>query len=147
MTYFEKSTGFLVSRTARSMKRNLDAKLSKFGVTSSQAHVLCLLANHNGYPLSTIGEKVYLDKPAITGLADRLENDQLVERRRSTDDRRVVKLFITSKGLRTVKKLENIIENTDDDLMSVLSTIEHEKFKQMLENIWQNTLTNAEIKK
>jgi DNA-binding MarR family transcriptional regulator len=80
----EKTTGFLMFRTARGMKKILDARLSEFNVTSSQASVLNTLFSSDGISLSDIGKSVHLDKPAITGLADRMEKDGLVERRRTS---------------------------------------------------------------
>ncbi len=79
MTSIENSTGFIVVRTARHMKRALDNRLAKIAVTASQHTILSTLAKDDGLPLSEVGKRVYLDKPAITGLADRLENDALVE--------------------------------------------------------------------
>jgi len=137
MTTIEHSTGFLVVRTARSMKKNLDAKLSELGVTSSQAHVLSTLNQEDGLPLSAIGKKVFLDKPAITGLADRLEKDGLVKRRRTPVDRRVIRLFLTSKGKRVITHYEQVIEEIDDDIVSALSSTELHEFRNFLNKVWQ----------
>jgi len=89
----EKTTGFLMFRTARGMKKMLDARLSGFNVTSSQATVLNALSLQDGQSLSDIGKSIHLDKPAITGLADRMEKDGLVERRRTSSDRRIIQLL------------------------------------------------------
>ncbi len=138
MTSIEHSTGFLVVRTARSMKKILDARLSELGITSSQAHVLSTLNQEDGLPLSSIGKKVFLDKPAITGLADRLEKDGLVERRRTSIDRRVIRLFLTSKGKAVITHYETVIQEIDNDIVSALSTDELSEFRNILNKVWQN---------
>ncbi|HJL77817.1 MAG TPA: MarR family transcriptional regulator [Candidatus Marinimicrobia bacterium] len=138
MSTIEKSTGFLVVRTARSMKKSLDNNLAEFGITSPQHHVLSVLNDEDGQALSVIGKKVFLDKPAMTGLADRMENDKLVERRRYPEDRRVIKLFLTKSGKDILKKYEHIVKETDDNLVKVLSEEELAIFRKMLDRIWSN---------
>jgi len=138
MSTIEKSTGFLVVRTARSMKKSLDNNLAEFGITSPQHHVLSVLNDEDGQALSVIGKKVFLDKPAITGLADRMENDKLVERRRYPEDRRVIKLFLTKSGKDILKKYEHIVKETDDNLVKVFSEEELAIFRKMLDRIWSN---------
>lgn len=132
----EKTTGFLMFRTARGMKKMLDSRLSKFNVTSSQASVLNTLFNSDGLSLSEIGRSVHLDKPAITGLADRMEKDGLVERRRTSTDRRIIQLFLTEKGRSLYNSIETIIVETDQRLVKSLSILEIETLHEMLQNIW-----------
>ncbi len=138
MTSIERSTGFLVVRTARSMKKALDTRLTEIGVTAVQYTVLNTLAHTDGLSLSEVGKRVYLDKPAITGLADRLENDGLVERQRNSKDRRVIKLYLSPKGRRLLGRMNDIVNSVDEELTSVLSSSELRSFREMLDRIWNN---------
>jgi DNA-binding MarR family transcriptional regulator len=106
-----------------------------------------VLNDEDGQALSSIGKKVFLDKPAITGLADRMENDKLVERRRSPEDRRVIKLFLTNSGKDILKKYENIVKETDNNLVKVLSKEELATFREMLNKIWKNAYQTDKIRK
>jgi len=45
---------------------------------------------------------MYLHISTISGIVDRLETGGYLQRRRSTDDRRVVHLRLTEKGKRTI---------------------------------------------
>jgi len=132
----EKTSGFLMFRTARGMKRMLDARLSEFNVTSSQASVLNTLNAHNGLSLSEVGKSVHLDKPAMTGLADRMEKDGLVERKRISSDRRVIQLFLTTKGKDLFIQIEGIIGEVDQMLVKDLSSHEIDLLHQLLQHIW-----------
>ncbi len=132
----EKTTGFLMFRTARGMKKMLDARLSEFNVTSSQASVLNTLFSSDGISLSDIGKSVHLDKPAITGLADRMEKDGLVERRRTSSDRRIIQLFLTEKGRNLYNTIETIIIEVDQQLVKGLVTQKIETLHEMLQSIW-----------
>lgn len=135
----EKTTGFLMFRTARGMKKMLDAKLSEFNVTSSQATILNTLSNLDGQSLSDIGKSVHLDKPAITGLADRMEHDGLVERKRTSSDRRIIQLFLTEKGKKLFNKIEKIIVEVDQELVKTLADQEIRTLHKLLQCIWDKS--------
>ncbi|MDP7653748.1 MAG: MarR family transcriptional regulator [Candidatus Marinimicrobia bacterium] len=119
------------------MKKALDAKLSEYGLTTSQLTVLNALAKEDGLSLSVVGKRVYLDKPAITGLADRLEKDNFVERRRTSTDRRVIQLFLTDKGSNLLQELDEIATKVDQQLVSVLAPEELTEFRNLLNCIWE----------
>ncbi len=139
MTDLEQSTGFLVVRTARSMKRALDSQLARIGVTASQHVIISTLAHEDGLSLSEVGKRAYLDRPAITGLADRLEKDGLVERRRSTNDRRVIKLHLTRKGRNLLTEMNLIATTVDQELVSDLSKQELRELRRLITRIWGQT--------
>lgn len=137
MGTIEQATGFLVVRTARSMKKMLDIRLLDYGITSAQLTVLNALVDNNGASLSEIGKIVYLDRPAITGLADRLERDGLVERRRTTTDRRIIRLHLTQKGTDLLDKIGNLATEVDQELVQNLSNSELMAFRSLLNRIWR----------
>lgn len=132
----EETTGFLMVRAARAMKKALDSELNKFGLTSSQQTILSLLKKKDGLSLSEIGKSVFLDKAAITGLADRLEKDGFVERRRDSPDRRVIQLFLSEKGRNLIRKTDSIVTAVDRRIIKFLPESELSKLRNMLINIW-----------
>lgn len=62
-------------------------------------------AGKQGVPVYTVGREMITRVPDITRLADRLEKLGHVERRRCPDDRRVVRLHLTTRGRRLAEKL------------------------------------------
>ena len=95
----DKSLGFQMVVAARSMKRALDIKLNENGITSSQYTVLEILWKHNGLSLTDLGKLLYFDNPTITGIINRMARAKLVRRMRDRNDRRVIKVHLTPKGL------------------------------------------------
>ncbi|MFQ6615746.1 MAG: MarR family winged helix-turn-helix transcriptional regulator, partial [Fidelibacterota bacterium] len=73
------------------------------------------------------------------GLADRLEKDGLVQRRRTSSDRRVVRLYLTPKGRRLLGRMDEIATSVDSDLVSVLTPEQLRQFRGMLNRIWQKS--------
>jgi len=135
----EETTGFLLVRAARGMKKALDTELNKFGLTSSQQTILSLLNKKDGASLSEIGKSVFLDKPAITGLADRLEKDGFVERRRTSSDRRVIQLFLSEKGRLLIHQTDSIASAVDQRIIKFLSESELSNLRNILNKIWDTS--------
>jgi DNA-binding MarR family transcriptional regulator len=67
-------------------------------ITYPQYLVMMVLWEHDGLPVNSIGEKLYLDSGTLTPLLKRLENKGFIERKRKKEDERVVEVFITESG-------------------------------------------------
>ena len=66
-------------------------------------------ANPHGIPCQTIGDQLISRLPDVTRLVDRLEEAGLVKRARTPDDRRVVLIGITRRGLALLAELDKPI--------------------------------------
>ncbi len=79
----------------------------EYNLTSSQYNVLRILRGE-GKPMPSleIAGRMIKVVPAITGLIDRLERQELVTRHRSTEDRRVVYVKLTDKAARLLERME-----------------------------------------
>lgn len=140
----EENTGFLVVRTARAMKNALDARLAVIGLSASQHAIISTLSHSDGLSLTEIGQQVFLEKPAITGLVDRLENDGLVSRQRSSADRRVINLYLTPKGHDILVDMNRIALEVDRQLVQVLSEEELAIFISLTTRIWSAANSNRQ---
>jgi DNA-binding MarR family transcriptional regulator len=90
-------------RLSRELRRETEA----LGVTSRQATLLWLVREH---PDLTLGELAALERitaPSLSGHVDRLEQAGLLERVRSTDDRRRVILRLTPAGSRLLRRVRS----------------------------------------
>ncbi len=71
----------------------------KYGdVTAAQAGVLFLLGQADGVLVGDVARSLGVGAPAATGLVDRMEVADLVERRPDDRDGRAARLFLTAKG-------------------------------------------------
>jgi DNA-binding MarR family transcriptional regulator len=77
-------------------------------LTTSQYNVLRILRGSHPKSLTAgeIGERTIARDPDITRLVDRLDARGLVKRERSEQDRRVVEVEITGKGLALLRELD-----------------------------------------
>jgi len=90
-----------VLRLARELRRETE----RLGVTARQATLLWLIRGTPGLSLRELAELERISPPALSGHVDRLERAGLVERVRSTSDRRRVGLRLTPDGERLQRRI------------------------------------------
>jgi len=83
---------------------------NKVGITGPQLWALKTISQNGSLSLGELSEKMYLHPSTITGVVDRLEKKGYVVRDRGEKDRRVVKVQLTAKGERLVRKAPNPVQ-------------------------------------
>ena len=134
--------GPLMGKIHRAIRKELDNKFKRFGITPPQFEVLVLLWYEDGLLLSALGRKLSRDGPTITGVVDRMEKKQLVKRTRDEKDRRAIKIVLTSKGLRFKDKLISLRDEIIDKTLGNFSPDELEQLEFLLTKIWDNLKNN-----
>lgn len=100
-----------LQRTAALLAGEAERLIKTFGISGSQYNALRILrgaksGGDNALPCLEIADRMITPVPDITRLIDRLETGNLVERRRTKQDRRVVLVSITKTGLDVLAKLD-----------------------------------------
>jgi DNA-binding MarR family transcriptional regulator len=85
------STGFAFNRIYRK-------PLARLGLTYPQFLVMTALWGEDRVSVGALGDKLALDTSTLTPLLKRLENMELLTRRRAADDERRVIVSLTEKG-------------------------------------------------
>jgi len=90
------------------LRGRMDAVCAAFRITTSQFSVLRILraACPDGYSRNEIARRMIDRAPDVTRLVDRLEQQQFVERARTSEDRRLSVTRITDLGLRLLSRVE-----------------------------------------
>jgi DNA-binding MarR family transcriptional regulator len=106
-------------------------------LTTHQYNVLRILRGSHPTKLacSDIGERMIERDPDITRLVDRLEIRGLVKRSRSRQDRRVVEVGITDKGLVLVRGLDAHVQRMPKALLGHLSVERVGQLRSLLEAV------------
>jgi DNA-binding MarR family transcriptional regulator len=102
-----------LGRTWAGLEHAFAEALKPYGVTPTQYNVLRILrgAGEKGLCRSEIMERMISRVPDATRLLDRMEAAGLIERERSSEDRRFVTTRITGDGLRLLEAAaESVVE-------------------------------------
>ena len=96
-----------IIRTADRLHDGAKRLFGTYGLSRSLYNALrtTAAAGSDGIPVRAIADDMIVREPDISRLVDRLEAAGLVERRRSTKDRRVVRVRATRAGITKARKL------------------------------------------
>jgi DNA-binding MarR family transcriptional regulator len=87
------------------LARELRKETEQLGITARQATLLWLVKRNPGLSLAELAAAEGISPPAMSGHVDRLERARLIERVRSSDDRRRVGLRLTDEGARLLRRV------------------------------------------
>jgi DNA-binding MarR family transcriptional regulator len=87
------------------LTRELRKESEQLGVTTRQATLLWLVRRSPGLSLAELAAEEGISPPALSGHVDRLERAGLIERVRSSQDRRRVGLALTDEGTRLLRRI------------------------------------------
>jgi DNA-binding MarR family transcriptional regulator len=132
------SVGWLLNNAARLTARRLSGKLAGYNVTPPQWGVLVALWEQDGLSLSELAKRSFFDGPTMTGIVDRLEKANLVERRRDSTDRRVISVYLTAEGRGLQAQLPALSEEANDEALRNLPDADVERLVQTLRHIIAN---------
>jgi DNA-binding MarR family transcriptional regulator len=106
-------------------------------LTQAQYNALRILrgAGKDGLPTLEIAERMMERTPGVTRMIDRLETKGLVERRRSTEDRRQVFCRITKQGEALMKRLDPLVDAHDERLFAALTKQETRELIRLLDKV------------
>ena len=111
---------YLVLAAQREGNRRLAAELLPLELTPAQAEILRILGDHTGLTVNGVGEMLVCDSGINPSrLVDRLVRAGLVERTSDADDRRRVRLALTTEGLR----VEGEVRLIEDAMYSEIDTL------------------------
>ncbi|MBM7096540.1 MarR family transcriptional regulator [Bacillus sp. H-16] len=81
--------------------------LNEFPITPPQFVALQWLHEYGDMTIGELSSKMYLACSTTTDLVDRMEKNELVERVKDTNDRRVVRIHLLDKGATIIKEVIN----------------------------------------
>jgi DNA-binding MarR family transcriptional regulator len=103
----------LLISAGRSMTTLLDERLLPLDLSAAKFFALYILADtRQQIALSALADLLGTGKSNVTPLIDRMEQDHLVRRVRSEDDRRVVYIEITTAGRERLAQAKAVVAET-----------------------------------
>ncbi len=123
--------------TSDALKRGGEALLKRHGISSAQYNVLRILrgAGARGLHCSGIAERMITAEPDVTRLLARMEKLGLLVRQRGIEDRRVVTVTVTERGLRLLREVEQPLRQLQEQQFALLSDVELDELIAGLEKV------------
>jgi len=121
----QEQTVINLMRTTRAVEESWIQYLKRNeGISQSQYNILRILRGARPKPakISEIADRMITRDPDVTRLVDRLIKQGLVRRERDSEDRRVVLVEITAKGLQMLSRLDEPAGKYTEGAMAGLNT-------------------------
>jgi Transcriptional regulators len=110
----------------RTLLREAERNLSTLGISWSEYKLLSIIEGE-AKPMAALAADMMLSPAAVTSIVDRLESQELVRRSRCAEDRRLVKVQLTERGMDVLTKAEEIhnryVESILPSLISQLGEV------------------------
>jgi len=128
-----------LARCYGTVSRKVATKIAEYGLTTPQFGVLEALYHLGPLPLGELAGKLLVTGGNITFVMDRLEEQRLVQRDRSEEDRRVIIACLTPAGEQQVRDVFPSHAEFVDELAGALSESERDQLRTLLKK-WGKSL-------
>src|SRR5690606_12856098 len=98
-------------RILRAKELNSRLLASQTGLTISQFIILQIVARHERVLPSAVARAAGLTQATVTSLVDKLERNELVKRRRDTEDRRRIWIQVTQKRKKALAESPDLLQD------------------------------------
>lgn len=134
---FDRAAVIELILTGNWVQDKLTEALKPYKLSIAQFNVLRILRGRKGKPasLSCVNEKMIHKMSNTTRLVDKLLEKELVERIICPENRRMIEITITNKGLELLIELDRVIEEAEAGMMENLSKEELTSLTQLLKKI------------
>jgi len=132
------TTAYLLSDTARLLRRAFDSRMRQLGMTSVQARLLLNLSINEGENQGFYAERLEVEPITLGRLVDRMAEAGLIERRPDPADRRAWRIHLTECGRLKIDESRESLAGLEEQLLHGMSPAQHTEFAQLLEMIRTN---------
>lgn len=119
----ETEGGFLITKIKQVQGRIFDLLLQKAGIqefNGAQGRILYVLWQEDGLPIIELSKRTGLAKTTLTSMLDRMDEKGFLERIVDNKDRRMIRVFLTSKA--------KVLNDQYNEVSSEMSQIFYKNF-------------------
>jgi DNA-binding MarR family transcriptional regulator len=120
------------------MRREAEARMAPHGLTDAQWKPLWAIQTGRASTANELARSMDIDASAVTRLLDRLEAKGLIERVRSAEDRRVVRLRLTPTGQEVTQVIPQVLATVNRDFLQGFAEAEIDQLRGFLTRMAAN---------
>jgi len=126
---------FLLAKAYQKAHGDFKKRLQSYGLTPIQHLILEVLWGEDGLSASDIGKKLVLDGATLSGVLDRLTAGGWILKESDTEDKRVLRNYLTPRSKEFKPKLAETRNQTNEDLLKTFSLEEKVLLKRFLRDM------------
>jgi DNA-binding MarR family transcriptional regulator len=128
-------TAFLLAQLGAHAARGFGDRIAALGLTPPHAGLIRKVASDPGISQQALAEHLGIMPSRMVALVDELESKGIVERRRSTEDRRNYALELTPAGRQVLGELSRIAAEHEEAVCAALSKDERLQLRDLCRRI------------
>lgn len=128
-------TAFLLAQVGAHGSRRFAERVAAIGLTAPDAGLLRKIASDPGVSQQALAEHLGVMPSRMVALVDELETKGIIERRRSTEDRRNYALQLTERGHQVLRELSRVAAEHEESLCATLSKEERVQLRDLCRRI------------
>lgn len=132
------SSGYLVRDAHRAFQRLLERRIAPYGVTRGQWYFLRVLWTSDGLSQRELSARVGMMEPTTVIALRSMEKAGLVQRVRSENDRRKVRVLLTAKAKRLRNELLGVARAITDEAESGITARDLASFRRIIAQMTAN---------
>lgn len=133
-----RGAGFLLTDSARLLRKLIDRRLQPLGLSRAQWSVLAILYNHEGVSQSQISHELEIEKSTAGRLIDQVEKSGWIERRPIPGDRRLWSIHLTERARQLLVEVESVILHAREEMLRGLSDEQQQALTDLLQTVKSN---------
>ena len=141
----QRGAGFLLTDSARLLRKLIDRRLQPLGLSRAQWSVLAILSNHEGVSQSQISQELEIEKSTAGRLIDQVEKSGWIERRPIPGDRRLWSIHLTDQARQLLVEIERVIMHAREDMLRGLSEEQQDTLTDLLRTVKLNLAGALEL--
>lgn len=135
----EQNEFYQVFRGLRETHRQvIHERFRAIGLSRGQPKVIEYLFSHDGCIQKELADNCQVKASTVTNILATMENQKLIIRCSSDQDRRVLRVFLTPLGFEMAKKIREVNRDVDKLALASLSQSEQEAVLGLMEKITAN---------
>jgi DNA-binding MarR family transcriptional regulator len=139
------SVAFLLAQVGAQAAAVFAERLSPHQLTPANAGILRLVSRSPGLSQQQLAKRLRMHASRLVAFVDELEKKDLIQRKSSTEDRRVYALYLTEKGTETLKLIGQVAREHQRALCAPLTDEEQTLLAELLLRIAQSQGLEANV--
>jgi MarR family transcriptional regulator for hemolysin len=134
--------GRKLALTGKYLRERFEERLAEHGASMPTWILLSALSEGDGISQRELAARMHIEGPTLVRHLDRLEDEGLLRRRRSEEDRRTVKVQLTAAGRRRHVQLLELVDGLEHDLRGIMSEREQAILARLLDRIYEHAVSH-----
>jgi DNA-binding MarR family transcriptional regulator len=145
VTQTARHSGALLDHLARRMRLRSEAVLAPLGLRPRHLVALTVLRDGGGTTQQALAATLEMDGTNIVGLLNDLEAKNLIERRRSPEDRRRHTVELTEAGEAQLSNVESALSSAEDEVLGALDETQRHTLHNLLKKAAGTVVTCTNV--